>query len=59
MTANLTLCSPTPLCIGCATRRALLRAIARALKPGGRLVFEMGGRGNIQQIWKAAMQAPS
>ena len=34
-----------------------IAAIARALKPGGRLVFEMGGRGNIQQIWTAAMQA--
>ncbi len=31
--------------------------MARALKPGGRLVFEMGGRGNIQQIWIAAIQA--
>jgi trans-aconitate 2-methyltransferase len=34
-----------------------ITAIARALKPGGRLVFEMGGHGNIQQIWKAAMQS--
>jgi trans-aconitate methyltransferase len=34
-----------------------ITAIARALKPGGRLVFEMGGRGNIQQIWNAAKQA--
>lgn len=32
-------------------------AMARALKPGGRLVFEMGGRGNIRQIWNAAMRA--
>lgn len=32
-------------------------AIARALKPGGRFVFEMGGRGNIQEVWSAAMQA--
>jgi SAM-dependent methyltransferase len=32
-------------------------AMARALRPGGRLVLEMGGRGNIQQIWNAAMQA--
>jgi len=32
-------------------------AIARALKPGGRFVFEMGGRGNIQHIWVAATQA--
>lgn len=34
-----------------------ITAIARALKLGGRLVFEMGGRGNIQQIWYAAKQA--
>lgn len=32
-------------------------AMARALKPGGRLVFEMGGRGNIRQVWNAAIQA--
>jgi trans-aconitate methyltransferase len=38
---------------------AAISAIARALKPGGRFVFEMGGRGNIQQIWNAAMQALS
>jgi trans-aconitate methyltransferase len=34
-----------------------IAAIARALKPGGRLVFEMGGRGNIQQIWSATTRA--
>jgi trans-aconitate 2-methyltransferase len=34
-----------------------IAAIARALKPGGRLVFEMGGQGNIRQIWSAAKQA--
>jgi trans-aconitate methyltransferase len=38
---------------------AAISAIARALKPGGRFVFEMGGRGNIEQIWDAAMQALS
>jgi trans-aconitate methyltransferase len=32
-------------------------SIARALKPGGRFVFEMGGRGNIQQIWSAMVEA--
>ena len=32
-------------------------AMARSLKPGGRLVFEMGGRGNIRQVWNAATQA--
>jgi len=34
-----------------------IKAIARALKPGGRLVFEMGGRGNIRHIWTSTMQA--
>jgi trans-aconitate methyltransferase len=38
---------------------AAINTIARALKPGGRFVFEMGGRGNIQQIWTAATQALS
>ena len=34
-----------------------IAAIARALKPGGRFVFEMGGRGNIRRVWKATVQA--
>jgi trans-aconitate 2-methyltransferase len=34
-----------------------IAAIARALKPGGRFVFEMGGRGNIRQVWRATVQA--
>jgi trans-aconitate methyltransferase len=34
-----------------------ITVISRALKPGGRLVFEMGGRGNIQQVWNAATEA--
>ena len=38
-------------------QQGAINAISRALKPGGRLVFEMGGRGNIQQVWKAAVQA--
>jgi trans-aconitate methyltransferase len=38
-------------------QQGAINAIARALKPGGRLIFEMGGRGNIQQIWNAATQA--
>lgn len=38
-------------------QRGAIIAIAGALKPGGRFVFEMGGRGNIEQIWKAAVQA--
>ena len=40
-------------------QQGAIAAIARALKPGGRLVFEMGGRGNIHQIWIAARQALS
>ncbi len=31
--------------------------IARALKPGGRFVFEMGGRGNIRHVWSSAVKA--
>jgi trans-aconitate 2-methyltransferase len=38
-------------------QQGAIAAIAHALKPGGRLVFEMGGRGNIQQIWNGAVQA--
>ncbi len=37
-------------------QKGAIKAIARALKPGGRLVFEMGGRGNIQQVWNAAVE---
>ena len=40
-------------------QRGAIAAIARALKPGGRLVFEMGGHGNIRQIWNALAQAMS
>jgi trans-aconitate 2-methyltransferase len=32
-------------------------SVARALKPGGRFVFEMGGHGNIQHIWHAMVEA--
>ena len=38
-------------------QRGAIIAIAGALKPGGRFVFEMGGRGNVEQIWKAAVRA--
>jgi SAM-dependent methyltransferase len=38
-------------------QKGAIAAIARALKPGGRLVFEMGGHGNIHHIWTATMQA--
>jgi len=30
--------------------RRVLRGVARALKPGGRLLFQMGGRGNASEI---------
>jgi trans-aconitate 2-methyltransferase len=40
-------------------QQGAITAIARALKPGGRLVFEMGGHGNIRQIWKALALAMS
>jgi trans-aconitate methyltransferase len=38
-------------------QQGAILAIARALKPGGRFVFEMGGRGNIHQVWIAATRA--
>ncbi len=38
---------------------AAIAGIARALKPGGRLVFEMGGHGNVQTVTTAVMQALS
>ena len=34
-----------------------IASIARALKPGGRLVFEMGGRGNLRHLLTAVYQA--
>ena len=36
---------------------AAIASIARALKPRGRLVFEMGGRGNLQHLLDAVYQA--
>ncbi|KAK5011971.1 hypothetical protein LTR16_005034, partial [Cryomyces antarcticus] len=36
-----------------ATRRDVLRDVRRALKPGGRFVFEMGGAGNVAEIHAA------
>lgn len=38
-------------------QQGAISCIARALKPGGRIVFEMGGRGNIRHIWESSMQA--
>jgi trans-aconitate 2-methyltransferase len=34
-----------------------IASIARALKPGGRFVLEMGGRGNIQHIWEPIVES--
>ena len=36
---------------------AAVVAIARALKPGGRLVAELGGRGNVQALLAAAFES--
>ncbi|KAK3069872.1 hypothetical protein LTR53_011459 [Teratosphaeriaceae sp. CCFEE 6253] len=36
-----------------ATRVAVFRDAHRALKPGGRLVFEMGGKGNVAEVQAA------
>jgi len=36
---------------------AAIDSIARALKPGGRLVFEMGGRGNLHHLLDAVYRA--
>lgn len=38
-------------------QQGAIAAIARSLKPGGRFVFEMGGRGNLRHILAAARQA--
>jgi trans-aconitate 2-methyltransferase len=38
-------------------QKGAIAAIARALKPGGRFVFEMGGYGNIREILRASDQA--
>ena len=36
---------------------AAIASISRALKPGGRLVFEMGGRGNLHHLLDAVYKA--
>jgi len=38
-------------------QRGAIASIARALKPGGRLVLEMGGRGNLRHLLEAVYQA--
>lgn len=38
-------------------QKGAIAAISRCLKPGGRFVFEMGGHGNLEQIWSASKQA--
>jgi trans-aconitate methyltransferase len=35
-------------------QNAVLRGVARGLKPGGRLLFQMGGRGNGEEIFAVA-----
>ena len=35
-------------------QRAVLRGVARGLRPGGRLLFQMGGRGNGEEIFAVA-----
>ena len=36
--------------------RTLLRGVADSLKPGGRILFQMGGRGNGEEIFSVAAQ---
>ncbi len=38
-------------------QRSAVASIQRALKPGGRFVFEMGGYGNLREILRALYQA--
>lgn len=40
-----------------ADQKGAIASIARSLKPGGRLVFEMGGNGNLSEILTALCQA--
>jgi len=40
-------------------QRGAVAAIAEALKPGGRFVFEMGGHGNLRHVLHAACEALS
>jgi trans-aconitate 2-methyltransferase len=37
-------------------QRAVLHGVARSLKPGGRILFQMGGRGNGEEIFAVAHQ---
>lgn len=39
------------------TRLAVLRGALRALKPGGKLAFEMGGAGNVAEVHAALLAA--
>ena len=38
-------------------QRGAISSIARALKPGGRLVFEMGGYGNLRRVLESSYRA--
>lgn len=40
-------------------QNAAIDAITRAIKRGGRFVFELGGKDNFRQIWNASIQALS
>ena len=39
------------------TMASVFRAVFRALKPGGKLVFEMGGAGNVSEVHAALLAA--
>lgn len=39
------------------TRLSVLRAVSKALKPGGTFVFEMGGAGNVSEVHTALLGA--
>ena len=39
--------------------KALLAGVNRGLKPGGRILFQMGGRGNVSEVAGALAQVIS
>ena len=49
-TNHSTWCSPTRCSTGCPRLARSIASVARALKPEGRFVLEMGGKGNIARI---------
>ncbi len=54
-TASSTWSSPTPSCTGSPTRDSVLRGVERSLRPGGRLLFQMGGRGMASNVVQVMM----